>query len=261
MLDELKRQGFRSGLIVEDNKDLLSFLAHHFSHFLNVVTATNGKDALKQIEQSNPDVVVSDVMMPEMDGFELCQTIKDRFETCHIPFVLLTAKSGSDSKLEGLDVGADGYINKPFHLRELELTVRNILRSKQNIRNSFLNPGDLKENKQIAGLNIKDQLFLEKLGKIIFDDLENPDLTVEFLCDKMFISRTLLHMKMKKITGLSTSEYVRNIKLNEAKIMLEKGLYTVSEVAFKVGFNDPSYFSKTFKHFFNVPPSTIGKSH
>ncbi|MFB6342947.1 two-component regulator propeller domain-containing protein [Saccharicrinis sp. FJH62] len=244
-------------MIVEDNKDLSQFLSHHFSRFFKVTVAYDGKAALQRIEHSQPDIIVSDIMMPEMDGYELCSSIKDNFETCHIPVILLTAKSGHDSKLEGLNLGADAYIDKPFNLRELELTIRNILRTKQNIRNDFAKTEVDDEKVPAFRLNIKDEMFLEKLDKIILDQLSNAEYSVEQLCNDLLISRTLLHLKLKKITGLSTTEYIRKIKMQEARKFLKTGMYTVSETAYKVGYSDPAYFSKSFKQYYNVSPSSI----
>jgi len=242
-------------LVVEDNKDLSAFLVQHFSRYYKVSLAYDGEEAMKKIAKSQPDIIISDIMMPRMDGYTLCSTIKNAVETCHVPIVLLTAKSGFDSKLQGLNYGADAYIDKPFNLRELELTVRNILRSRENIRNKFAKFDSLTET--VTQLCNKDQQFIERLTTIIYEHLDDANFNVELFCKEIMISRTLLHVKLKKITGLSTTEFVKNVRLNEAKKLLSVGELTVSEIAYKVGFNDPAYFSKSFKKMFDVSPSSI----
>lgn len=242
-------------LIVEDNKDLSSFLIQYFSKVFKTVHANNGKKALNIVRKAQPDLIISDIMMPEMDGLELCLALKGSIETCHIPIILLTAKSRIESKLEGLNKGADAYVSKPFNMRELDLTVRNILRIRENIKLQFAKQGLI--NETISILGNRDQNFLSNLTKIIHEQIDNPDFNVDAFCKKLMISRSSLHLKLKKITGLSTTEYIRTIRLNKAKQILETGNYTVSEVAYKVGFEEPTYFSKSFKKFFSINPSQV----
>ncbi|GAI93078.1 unnamed protein product, partial [marine sediment metagenome] len=186
-------------LIVEDNKELAAFLAHHFSRIFKISIAHNGEEALQKIKRSHPDLVISDIIMPRMDGFSLCNAIKDSLETCHIPIILLTAKSGEDSKIEGLYKGADAYISKPFNLRELDLHVRNILKLKENLRKQFIKFEFPDES--LNQLCNKDQMFIENFTKIIHEHLDDGSFDVGKFCRKVNMSRTLLHMKLKKITG------------------------------------------------------------
>ena len=244
-------------LIVEDNKELLSFLSYHFSKYFKVKTAKNGIEALKKIALSHPDLIISDIMMPKLDGIELCKRLKDSFETSHIPIILLTAKSGEESKMEGLDFGADAYISKPFNIKELGLHVRNILKSRETLKKHLVKFGAL--NETVDTLNNKDQKFIEQLTSIIFKNLDNTQFDVDTFAREASVSRTLLHNKLKKITGLSTTEFIKTIKLNEAKKLLIQKEFTVSEIAYKVGFNDPAYFSRSFKSLFKVSPSEIDK--
>jgi ligand-binding sensor domain-containing protein/signal transduction histidine kinase/CheY-like chemotaxis protein len=242
-------------LIAEDNRELTSFLAHHFSDVFKVITAFDGAEALHQAREHHPDLIISDIMMPEMDGLCLCNAIKDSIETCHIPVILLTAKAGPDSRIEGLHKGADSYVEKPFNLTELDLQVRNILRAKENLRKYFLQFNTF--NDTINQLCNKDQRLIKGLSEEVLAHLDDIDLDVEFFCKKVGMSRTLLHMKLKKITGLSTTEFINTIRLNEAMKMLKEGSCTVSEVAYSVGFNDPAYFSRSFKKKFKKSPSSF----
>lgn len=242
-------------LIVEDNKELASFLSYHFSGYFKVTTARDGEEAIQKIEQAQPDLIISDIMMPKMNGTELCKRLKDNFETSHIPIILLTAKTGDESKLEGLGCGADAYINKPFGVKELGLHVRNILLSRENLKKHLMKFG-VKED-SFSGLNNKDQKFIGHLTEIVFKNMDNPQFDVDSFAAEAAVSRTLLHNKLKKITNLSTTEFIKMVKLTEAKKLLIKNELSVSEIAYKVGFNDPAYFSRSFKKYFKVAPSEM----
>jgi signal transduction histidine kinase/ligand-binding sensor domain-containing protein/CheY-like chemotaxis protein len=242
-------------LIVEDNTELASFLSHHFAGVFKIHTAYNGIEALKKVKKNQPDLVISDIMMPHMDGYALCNSIKDSIETCHIPVILLTSKTDSDSRIEGFFRGADAYIGKPFNLKELDLQIRNILRSRENIRKHFASFENFKES--VGKLGNKDQMFIKSLTATVFKFIDDGAFDVDKFCSEANVSRTLLHMKLKKITGLSTTEFIKKIRLNEARKMLEEGTFTVSEIAYKVGFNDPAYFSKSFKRLFGKTPTGL----
>ncbi len=242
-------------LIAEDNVELASFLRHHFASVFKVNIAHDGAEALHKIKKFNPDLIISDIMMPRMDGFALCHAVKDSIETCHIPIILLTSKTGEESRIEGLYKGADVYIDKPFNLKELDLQVRNLLKSKENLRKHFAKFGSLQET--VGKLGNKDQMFIRNLTETVQKHLDDGNFDVDMFCREISVSRTLMHMKLKKITGLSTTEFIKNIRLNEARKMLLEGRLTVSEIAYRVGFNDPAYFSKSFKKLFDQTPSTI----
>ncbi|MCG8697356.1 MAG: response regulator [Bacteroidales bacterium] len=251
--DKILENSQQEILLVEDNQELLNFLKYHFIKNYKVTLAENGTEALEKIEKSHPDIVISDVMMPKMDGVSLCNHIKSTFETSHIPVVLLTAKTSVEAKLEGLDKGADMYINKPFNLKELELHIRNILSARNNLKTHLMQFGSF--NEKVTNLTNKDQKFIENLTKIIHNNLDNGKLDVNMFASEAGVSRTLLHIKLKKITGLSTTEFIKTIRLGEARKMLIEDGYSVSEVAYKVGFNDPTYFSRSFKKMFDISPS------
>jgi signal transduction histidine kinase/DNA-binding response OmpR family regulator len=245
-------------LIVEDNNELAIFLKNHFSKKYKTSLVRNGKDALIKIKNSHPDIIISDIMMPIMDGYEMCNILKGDVETSHIPIVLLTAKSGVDSKIEGLLNGADAYLSKPFNLKVLDLQVNNILSaidSNKKLSTKFEAIDDSTNQ-----LHNKDAQFIGKLTDIILEHLENPEFKVNELCNKALISRTHLHLKLKELTGLTTSGFIRTVRLNEAKKLLTTKMYTVSEVANMVGYNDSVYFSKSFKKVFNKLPSELLKS-
>ena len=245
-------------LIVEDNIDLLKFLANHFKDHYQIVTANNGKVALEKIMKKIPDVVISDVIMTKMDGITLCKELKNNINTSHIPVILLTSKSDEKFKIDGLDMGADAYLPKPFNLKELELIIKNIIDSRNNLKKHFLDFGHL-ENHEIP-LNNRDQDFLMKLTQIVHDNLSNSDFNITTFSREAGISRTLLHTKLKKLVNLSASEFIKNIRLQKAAKLLKETDQTVSEVAYLVGYSDPNYFSKSFKEKYHVSPSLFKTS-
>ncbi|MEN8155604.1 MAG: two-component regulator propeller domain-containing protein [Bacteroidota bacterium] len=245
-------------LIVEDNMELASFLKHHFSGVFKVIIAGNGEEALKRIKKAQPDLIISDIMMPHMDGFRLCNAVKNSIETSHIPMILLTSKVDAESRVDGLLLGADAYISKPFNLKELDLQVRNILRSRENLRKHLSGTDSFSETTDSLGN--RDQVFIKQLSDTVFRHLDDGRFGVDQFCKEMNVSRTHLHMKLKKMTGLTSSEFIRNIRLKEANKLLLKGEFSVSEIAYRVGFNDPAYFSRAFKKLFNKNPSEVNSS-
>ncbi|MGQ8335477.1 hybrid sensor histidine kinase/response regulator transcription factor [Sunxiuqinia sp. A32] len=242
-------------LFVEDNKELLTFLYDHFCKSYKVHTASNGEEALKTIKKHVPDLIVTDLMMPKMDGITLCKEIKTNFEFCHIPILMLTSKSDVETRIESFEVGADHYVPKPFILSELELRIRNILLAKSNLKKHFIKFGNLNVDYPIKN---RDQHFIEKITSIVLENIENTEFGVSSLTKELGIGRTLLHNKLKQILDLSTTEFINTIRIKEAqKLLIEEPELTMSEVAYKVGFNDPNYFSRTFKKIFEVSPSSF----
>ncbi len=240
-------------LIVEDNREIVSFLARHFSTNYSIARAFNGREALAKVEKAVPDIIISDVMMPKMDGIEFCRQIKGNVNTSHIPLVLLTAKATLENRLRGLDEGADAYISKPFNLQELELTIKNLLESRNRLKSHFLKYGNL-NNTEIP-INNRDQDFLIKLTNIVEDHLDDSDFNITAFTKAAGVSRTLLHIKLKKLANLSASEFIKTIRLQHAEELLKNADFTVSEIAYKVGYSDPSYFSRTFKEKYKVNPT------
>lgn len=251
-IDEREEEKRFELMIVEDNKELLKFLVNYFSDFYKIIYAENGKIALDEIKKRIPDAIISDVVMPEMDGVALCKELKSNISTSHIPFILLTAKSTTENKLEGLDVGADAYLPKPFNLKELALMIKNALDSRNNLKRHFLKFGSIENYDK--PVNNKDHDFLNRLLEIVNDNLEDPEFNIAAFTKEAGVSRTLLHLKLKQLVNLSASEFVRTIRLQKATRLLKEGC-TVAEIAFMVGFKDPNYFSRSFKEKYGMPPS------
>lgn len=240
-------------LFVEDNKELLKFLSEHFKEKYTTSSAPNGLEALESVKKHMPDLIITDLMMPRMDGIALCKELKSNFDYCHIPIIMLTSKSDIETRLESLEVGADYYLAKPFNLPELELQIRNILSAKSNLKKHFIHFGNVNIEHPIKN---RDQQFIEKVTLLIQKNMNNPEFGVATLTKELGIGRTLLHTKLKQILDMSATEFINTIHLKEAqKILIEHPEFTMAEVAYKVGFNDPNYFSRIFKKMFNVSPT------
>ncbi|MCM8568298.1 ATP-binding protein [Gramella jeungdoensis] len=239
-------------LIVEDNRQIIKFLKEHFSTRFKVITAKNGVHALEKLNNYIPDIIISDLIMPEMDGISLCKKVKNNPETNHIPFLLLTGKTDKSYKMEGLRVGANAFINKPFSINELDLLVKNLLETNQNRAKRF--PGKEVENFEKAPETNQNREFLKKINDIVKENYNDPKFTIENLASQMGISRSLLHIKMKKAAGTSASDYLKKIRLKKAEELIKQGK-TISEVAYNVGYSDPNYFSRVFKKEYRVSPS------
>ncbi len=244
-------------LIVEDDEDLLGYLSNNLSGSYHIVTASNGRDALDQIGQNKVDIVLTDVMMDVMDGIDLCRTLKEDIKTCHIPVIMLSAKSTVEDQLSGLEVGADDYVTKPFTTSILKAKINNMMASKERILHYYSDSTEI-EPEKIATNHIDNEL-LTKAKEIVLKNLDNIAFTTEMFCEEMGMSRTNLHLKMKALTGGSTIDFIRKIRFSEAIKLLSSGKYNISEVSYMVGFNSLSYFSTSFKKYFGYLPSDYMK--
>jgi len=236
-------------LIVEDNDDVADYLKSCLTPHYQFILAKNGKIGLEEALETIPDIIVSDVMMPEMDGFELCKKLKNDPRTNHVPVILLTAKSTTEDKLEGLSKGADAYLQKPFNKEELLIRLQQLILLRKNILE--------KNNLQIEE-KPQDE-FLQKIQKIVLENIEDTNFDVPRLVAEMEMSRTQIHRKIKALTDQSTTQFVRIIRLKEAKKMLISTSLNVSEVAYKIGYKNSTNFSTHFKAHFGYPPSQVHK--
>jgi signal transduction histidine kinase/ligand-binding sensor domain-containing protein/DNA-binding response OmpR family regulator len=243
-------------LIIEDNLQILNYLSDALSVEFSVIKAKDGAQGIEMATQFHPDLIISDVMMPVMDGIEMTRKLKEDFNTCHIPVVMLTAKSGIDDQILGIESGAEAYVLKPFNMGVLRSIISNMLEQRKLILKKY------RDNKEIAVSDIKvtsrDQEFIEKLVKYIESNYSDQDLSINNLVEFSCVSRTVFYNKVKSLTGLSPIELLRQIKLKIAAQMLLKG-YNVNEAAINIGFNDTRYFSKQFKELFGESPSNYKK--
>lgn len=236
-------------LIVEDNDELRRYLIGEFNLQYNVLEATNGEEGLEIALSKLPDIVVSDVMMPKMDGLELCNQIKSHFLTNHIPIILLTAKTSIEQRIEGLKHGADSYIPKPFAIEHLQVRINKLIEIRQTLRKRFTN-----NDKSSPTEHIYEDLYLKQVDDFIIKNIDDLDLNIESLCQDLGISRSHFYRKIKYLTGKSPTEYIRHIRLNKAAEILSKTNKSISEVCYCVGFNSPSYFSVCFKQQYKMTP-------
>ncbi|WP_321373335.1 two-component regulator propeller domain-containing protein [uncultured Draconibacterium sp.] len=238
-------------LVVEDNNDLREFIIDLLNDYYKIFFAEDGKQGLEMLQTKNIDLVISDVMMPKMDGFEFCQTIKSQIETSHIPVILLTALSSAENTSTGLEKGADAYISKPFDEQVLLSQIANLLNQRKRLQENY---AQRFISKQTIDLGSLDNYFLNKINTIVEENMTNENFTVDLLASEMSLSRSQLHRKLKQISNHSASEYITMVKIKKATALLATKSYNVDEVAFKVGFNSHSYFSKCFKKIHGQTP-------
>ncbi|NJB35175.1 two-component regulator propeller domain-containing protein [Croceivirga sp. JEA036] len=240
-------------LIVDDNPDILKFIKQVLSKTYTIFEANNGERAFEIAKKVVPNIIITDVVMPVMGGIELCEKIKTTNTTSHIPVVMLTAKASQESEIEGLSHGADAYLRKPFNFQVLELKLSNILKNRQEVHKRFQQ--DLTLQPTEVSVTSLDQQFLQQAVEVVEKHMMNTDFNVEMLVKEMGHSRSNLYLKFKELTGLSSSEFIRNIRLKRAIQLLDNSDYSVKEIMFRTGFNTASYFSKCFKKEFGVVPS------
>ncbi|MCG8699740.1 MAG: response regulator, partial [Bacteroidales bacterium] len=245
--NQVEIQTYETILIIEDNEQIVYLLKTTFESNFNVITAENGKEGVELALKEIPDLIISDIMMPIMEGTQVCSILKKDLRTSHIPIILLTAKTGEKNKIDGYKLGADDYIYKPFSILEIETRVENLLQSRKELRDKFLTEFSVDKKSDVANNN-PDQIFLDKAIKIIHANIDRSDFGTQEFVNEVGLSRSVVHNKFKKTTNLSTSEFINTVKIKKAAILLAnyKEL-SVSEVAYKVGFNDPTYFGKSFK--------------
>lgn len=241
-------------LLVEDNNDMRHFIKETLLHAYKVSEATNGTMGLKDAIVNPPDLVITDLMMPKMDGIELCKKLKTDINTSHVPVIMLTAKAGIQNKLEGLETGADDYLTKPFNARELLVRTKNLIAQRQKLRELFSDQEVLLDPKKIT-VNSIDQNFLEQLLALFEDKFSEGNFGVVEMQEALAMSKSQLHRKLKALTNEAPGELLRNFRLKRAAQLLSQKADTVTQIAYSVGFNDLSYFTKCFKELYGVVPS------
>lgn len=247
-------------LVVEDNDDLRSYLVDMLGKEYKVWECCNGKEALSILETFTPELILSDIVMPEMRGDELCSAIKNNIETSHIPVILLTALDDEKNILEGLNIGADDYIVKPFSVEILKATINNILVNRILLRRRYANMEFVEDIGSDSTNNSLDRKFLSSVKENVEKNICNPQFNIDILCASLNMSRTSFYNKLKVLTDRSPSDYIRLIRVQYAARLLQKGEYTVTEVAEMSGFSDVKYFREVFKKYFKVCPSKLGRN-
>ncbi|WP_190810530.1 tetratricopeptide repeat protein [Flagellimonas sp. S3867] len=242
-------------LLVEDNPDMSFFIKEHLQNRYNVKEATNGKIGLAAARKNPPDLIITDVMMPVMDGVELCKTLKSDLDTSHIPIVMLTAKAGVENKIEGLETGADDYLTKPFEPKELLARVKNLIEQRRKLRELFVQSESTIDPKMVTVTSL-DQKFMEQVLTLLEERHFDASFGTTQMQEALAMSKTQLHRKLKALTNEAPGELLRNFRLKRAAQLLTKKADTVTQIAYAVGFNNLSYFAKCFKELYGVPPSS-----
>jgi DNA-binding response OmpR family regulator len=245
-------------LVVEDNGDILWLLANKLDRHFRVLEAVDGSAGWKLATEEMPDLIITDLMMPRMDGTELCRKLKSDLRTSHIPVIMLTAKVTGEDKMAGLETGADDYITKPFEIKEVLARSKNLVEQRRKLRERFsreitLNPRDIV-------ITSTDEKFLNQAMEVIERHMSDESFNVASLCEEMHMSTSTLFRKLDALTNQSPIEFIRTLRLKRAAVMLKEQYGNVSEVALEVGFNNPSYFAKMFKKTFSISPSEFAKA-
>ena len=244
-------------LIVEDNEALLQFMRSTLEEEFQVDTAVNGSQGWEYVQKQMPDLIVSDIMMPEMDGFELCRLIKSNYDTSHIPVVLLTALSEKAQQLQGLGLGADDYLTKPFDMSLLKERIKSIIRNRSLVREKGLKMVTGESSAPLFANKLNNQ-FVQKMFEVARANMENPEFNKEAFASAMMVSSSLLYKKVKAFTGQSPTDFIKTVRLDHAMELLRQQKYTVTEVSELCGFASVGYFSTVFRKHFGKPPSEIG---
>ena len=242
-------------LLVDEDMEMSDMLEMSLSSEYRIIRVSNGNEALTIAQEVNPDIIISDVVIPGIQGDELCRILKSSVATSHIPVILLTAKSAREAIVHGLEAGASDYIIKPFDMLVLKARIRNILKRRDSLRKDILHVDPQSEEGGYASQ--MDKEFLNKVINILNEELANSEFSVDDLCRRLGVSRTVLYNKIKTLTGQPPNDFIKVVRLNKAKDILETHKYMISEVADMVGFSDPKYFSVCYKKQFGISPSKV----
>jgi YesN/AraC family two-component response regulator len=240
-------------LIVEDNSDVRAYIREQLQIDYRICEASDGEVGISIAQNEIPDLIITDVMMPKMDGYRFSKQIRENEKTSHIPIIMLTAKAGLDDKIEGLETGVDAYLTKPFSAKELKVRVKNLIYQRRQLRKRFSKTTILKPS-EVSTISA-DQEFLEKTIKLIEDSFEDDQFAVEKLADRMNMSISQLNRKLNALIDQPPGQLIRSLRLQRAADLLKMNTGTVAEICYKVGFNDQAYFSRAFKKQFGCSPS------
>ncbi len=246
-------------MLVDDEDGIREYIAQELSSYCKTSAYCNGVEAYSKLILEMPDLIISDIMMPEMDGITFCKKVKHNAQTAHIPIILLTALDDDTHKTQGMEIGADMYMVKPFNTDYLKKAIKNLIENRKRVTDKAENRA---ENFQIENLQLKsaDEILMQKVMQIIKENISRRDLNVEMLADNIGISRVHLHRKLKEITGLSARDFIKNIRMKQASYLLTVKKLNISETAYAVGYSNPAHFSASFKSFFGIPPLTYAKT-
>ncbi|MBQ8308140.1 MAG: response regulator, partial [Alistipes sp.] len=254
-------------LLVDDNRELRLFMYNSLIDNYRIIEAEDGVEALEVIRREVPDIVVTDLMMPQMDGIELINRVRKDFSISHIPIIMLTAKHSPDERIKAMEYGADGYITKPFSIELLQARIDNLLTQRRSLFEKFSASAArnkavrLSPEEQEVVVTDKDEAFINNVMDWLAQNIENSELTIDQLASHLGLGRTTMYNKLKGLTGKSPVELIKEYRINKARLLLRTGQFSVSEVAYKVGFSDPGYFSRCFRDQFKMSPAEYLRTH
>ncbi len=254
IINDTKLNDSEKVLIVEDNADMRYFIKEQLYKDYEIIEAINGKEGLEKAIQYIPDLIITDVMMPKIDGITLCKKLKSGMITSHIPVIMLTAKAGIENRIEGLEMGADDYLTKPFNAREIKIRVKNLIEERKKLRKLFNKKIEI--NPSEVTVNSVDKEFIDSVLQLLEDQFDNPDFGVPEMQKELAVSKTQLHRKLKSLTDQPPGELLRNFRLKRAAQLLSQNGHNISEIAYMVGFNSLSYFTTCFKELYGVSPTS-----
>lgn len=241
--------------MIEDHEEVGHYIVESLSANYQAILASNGQEGIRLAQTLIPDLIISDIMMPEINGIELCKTVKNDERTSHIPVILLTALAGDKERLSGLQTGSDDYLTKPFNPNELKLRVRNLIENRRKMRekfssNTIIRPAEI-------SVTPRDQAFMENLMQIVEKNLTNEQFSIDDLAREANMSQSQLHRKLKAVVNQTANHFIRSVRMQRAKELLHQDAGNIADIAYMVGYNDPSYFSRIFKSYFGAVPSQI----
>lgn len=258
---KIKSQTTNTMLIVDDDPEILNYLRKELSQDFHIETCDNGNDALQIVFRKQPNIIISDVMMPGIDGITLCKKIKQNVNFNHIPIILLTAKSDENTNLQGLKYGADAYITKPFYIEVLRRTALNLVNLRSQLQNIYTGQQTQEERQVKIEMESPNQKLLDRIMRVVNNNISNPELSIDMLCEEVGISRAHIYRKLKELTNQSGRDFIKNIRLKYAEQLLLEDKYSISEIAEKVGFTKASNFSNAFKEKYGLPPFQWRDAH
>lgn len=250
-----KRKTNYKVLVIDDEEEIREYLREELKDIYKVITAANGIEGFKIAITESPDLIISDVIMPEMDGFKLIAKLKNNTNVGHIPIILLTSKTEHEARINALEKGADAYLTKPFITKELLVTINNLIIGRKMLKSKYSGAQDQAGKMKTIDFKSSDELLMERIMDYINENIENPEFNVGILASKVGLSRVQLHRKLKELTGVSSGNFIRNIKMEQASVLLKNKKMNISQVAYAVGFSNQTHFSTTFKKFYGMSPS------
>ena len=248
-------------LIIEDDEDILLYLKKELSSEYHVHDFNSPKAALEYALRNTPDLIISDVMMPEMDGITLCKKIKQNINLIHIPIIMLTAKTSEQDQIEAFEVGADAYIPKPFNINILTGNIKSLIKNREQLQNAYT--GQQMQDSKLKKIRVStpDERLMERIMKVVNGNLDNPELSIEMLTKEVGISRAHLHRKLKELTNQNATTFIRNVRLQQAANLLKEKRHSIIEIARIVGFSRANNFSTAFKELYGITPMEWREQH